>query len=166
MCAFIADSMPDDQCHLCNFVHPHLVFLSLCQVPVGRHKGLVTRDMCSSYCHVQTTWKKSWLYCLRSHASDCKDQPSLQITAINLYNPCTRDNLIHANLSPLWQWRCYKHSSHRKASIKLMFHVSSILKYFLFFIQNEEWINLSMLNEPPKDFQSNPAKMEFTSQKS
>lgn len=27
---------------------------------------------------------------------------------------------------------------HRKASIKLMFHVSSILKYFLFFIQNKE----------------------------
>lgn len=53
---------------------------------------------------------------------------------------------------------------HTKASIKLMFHVSSILKYFLFLIQHEKWINLSRLKEPPKDSQFNLAKMEFTSQ--
>lgn len=79
--------------------------------------------------------------------------------------PLYQANLIHANLSPLCQWRHYSHSSRWTASIKLMFHVSSILKYFLFFIQNEGWINLSMPNTPPKDLPSNPAQMKFTSQK-
>jgi hypothetical protein len=52
-----------------------------------------------------------------------------------------------------------------KPSIKLRFHISSILKYFLFSLQNEECINLLGLNELSKDSQSNPAKKEFVAQK-
>lgn len=45
-----------------------------------------------------------------------------------------------------------------------MAQVSSILNYFLFSFQNEECINLSGLNEPPKDSQSKPRKKEFVTQ--
>lgn len=49
MCTVTADRVPEDQCHRLNTVRPHLVLWSLCQVPDGGHKVLVTRGMGSSW---------------------------------------------------------------------------------------------------------------------
>lgn len=87
-----ADSIPDDQCHLLNIVHPHLVSLSLCQVPTGRHAVLVTRDVlpltatCKPYERNHDSIAKEVM------PATIKIQPSLQIMTINSYNLCTQAN--------------------------------------------------------------------------